>query len=68
MSARIINEEIKISESINVGMTKSQFEKIIKTEIESDILNIENLEGSISFIFEFNNGTLKVVEFEGYID
>jgi len=68
MSARIMNSEIKITESINVGMSKSQLEKIIKTKIESDILNIENLEGSVSFILTFYKDSLKVIEFEGYVD
>ena len=66
--AVIRNPDIKFSESIQVGMKKDALEKILKKELNSDLIEVGNLEQTSSFIFLFENDSLREIKFDGYLD
>ncbi len=67
-NAKIKNAEFKLLDSINVYKSKSRIENIIGSELKSDSVKIGNLEQTSVFIFKFENGKLKVIEYQGYVD
>ena len=67
-SAKIGNSDFEFLDSINIGIKKENFENQIKTELKTDLIKIGNLEQTSVFIFKFENGKLKVIEYQGYVD
>jgi hypothetical protein len=66
--AKILNSEFEFTKSIKIGIDKKSFEKILKTKLNSDIVKVGNLEQTSVFIFKFENDSLKVIDYEGYVD
>ncbi|WP_375325254.1 hypothetical protein [Flagellimonas sp. GZD32] len=64
----IKNSEISLGDSIKVGITKTTLGKSLNVGINSDIVQLGNLEQTSLFIFEFNDEVLKTIKFEGYFD
>ncbi|SDQ50609.1 hypothetical protein [Flagellimonas zhangzhouensis] len=64
----IKNSEIYLGDSIKVGITKATLGKKLNISINSDIVQLGNLEQTSLFIFEFNNDVLNTIKFEGYFD
>ena len=64
----IKNPEIKFVDSLNIGINKRTLENILKTKIESDKVTLGNLEQTSLFSFQFENGILESIKFEGYFD
>ncbi|WP_178984544.1 hypothetical protein [Winogradskyella helgolandensis] len=67
-SAKIENSDFEFLDSIFVGIKKEKLENRIKTEFKTDLLKIGNLEQTSVFIFKFENGKLKFIEYQGYVD
>ena len=66
--AVITNPDIKFSESIQVGMEKDVLGKILKKELNSDLIEVGNLERTSGFIFLFENDILREIKYDGYLD
>jgi len=66
--ATIQNSDFKLLDSIRVGTKRDSFEKRIKTELQSDFIKIGNLEQTSVFVFKFEDGILKSIDYEGYLD
>ena len=66
--AKIENSDFKFLDSISVGTKKKTFENILKTEFKTDLIKIGNLEQTSVFMFSFEDGILKTVNYEGYVD
>ena len=66
--AKIGSSEFTFLDSIKIGTKKRTLEDIIKSELESDIIKIGDLEGNSVFIFKFKNDTLKEINYQGYVD
>lgn len=66
--AVITNADLKFSESIQVGMEKDALGKILKKELNSDLIEVGNLERTSVFIFHFEDEILREIEFDGYLD
>lgn len=64
----IRNPEIKFIDSLNIGINKRTLENILKTKIKSDKVTLGNLEQTSLFFFQFENGILESIKFEGYFD
>ncbi len=67
-SAKIRSPEFKFLDSLKIGVKKSTIENILKTELESDLIKIGDLENTSIFIFSFLNDRLKAIDYEGYVD
>ncbi len=67
-AATIENSDFIFLDFIYIGVTKKTFKNTIKTEIESDLVKIGNLEQTSVFTFMFKNNILRTIEYEGYID
>ncbi|WP_282068307.1 hypothetical protein [Olleya namhaensis] len=67
-AAKIENSDFEFLDSIKVGTKKESFEDRIKTKLKTDFIKIGNLEQSSVFIFKFENGKIKVIEYQGYVD
>jgi hypothetical protein len=67
-SAKIENSDFEFLDSIKIGTKKENFEKQTKMESKSDLIKIGNLEQTSVFIFKFENGILKKIEYQGYVD
>ena len=67
-AAIIKNSEFKFLDSIGVGTKKETLENQIKTELKTDLIKIGNLEQTSVFIFKYEDGTLKEINYEGYVD
>ena len=66
--AQIENSEFRLNDFIKVGTKKYVVEKSLAIGIQSDILKIGNLEQTSEYILRFENGNLKTIEFNGYMD
>ncbi len=67
-SAKIRSSEFKFLDSVKIGIKKQTLENILKSELESDLIKIGDLENTSVFIFEFENDTLKTIDYQGYVD
>ncbi len=67
-AATIANAEFKFLDSIGIGTKKESFERLIKTKINADILSIGNEEQMSVFSFVFENGMVKEIAYEAYLD
>ena len=67
-SAKIRSSEFIFLDSIKIGIPKQTLENIIKSELESELIKIGNLENTSVFIFEFENDSLKKIDYQGYVD
>ena len=67
-SAEIRNPELPIWNYIKVGMKKYQLEKTLSTPLKLDTIKVGNLEQTSLFEFNFKDGELNKIKFEGYID
>ena len=67
-SAKIRSSEFNFLDSIKIGIPKQTLENIIKSELESDLIKIGDLENTSVFIFKFENGILKTIDYQGYVD
>ena len=68
-SARIINDSSDLK-NLKIGMSLSQFKKVLKENISSQIksLTISNLEQTNIFEFQFRNQILTEINYYGYLD
>jgi hypothetical protein len=66
--AKIENSDFKFLDSIRVGTKKVTFENLLKREFKMDLIKIGNLEQTSVFIFNFENGLLRAINYEGYLD
>lgn len=66
--AKILNSEFELAKSIKMGMNIKDFEKVVKTKLNSYIIKVGNLEETSVFIFKFENNSLKEIDYEGYVD
>jgi uncharacterized protein related to proFAR isomerase len=66
--AKIENSDFIFLDSIRVGTKKATFENLIKTEFKTDLFKIGNLEQTSIFVFNFENGILKTINYESYLD
>ena len=66
--AKIRSSEFVLLEKINIGVEKKALEKILKTELISDITKIGNLENTSVFIFTFKSDKLIALDYQGWID
>lgn len=64
----IKNPEIEFFDSIKIGIKKETLENILKTQIATDLVTLGNLEQTSLFTFQFENGILKSIKFQGYFD
>ena len=67
-AAKIKNSDFKLLDSIHIGTKKETFASRVKTKWITDLIKIGNLEQTSVFIFEFENGILKSIDYEGYVD
>jgi hypothetical protein len=67
-SAKIRSSEFMFLDSVKIGIKKQTLENIIKSELESDLIKIGDLENTSVFIFAFENDTLKTIDYQGYVD
>ncbi len=67
-SAKIRSPEFKFLDSVQIGIKKQTLENILKTELQSDLIKIGDLENTSVFIFAFENDTLKTIDYQGYVD
>ena len=67
-SANIRSSEFKFLDSVKIGIKKQTLENILKSELESDLIKIGDLENTSIFIFTFENDTLKTIDYQGYVD
>ena len=67
-AAKIENSDFKFLNYISVGTKKATFENLMKTEFKTDLIKIGNLEQTSVFIFNFENGILKTIDYQGYVD
>lgn len=68
IEASIENSDFKLNDFVVVGVRKEVVEKAVGKLIEAGVLKIGNLEQTSQFILIFDNGYLKKVEYEGYVD
>jgi hypothetical protein len=66
--AKILNSEFELAKSIKIGINKKDFEKIVKTKLNSNIVKVGDSEETSVFIFKFENYILKEIDYEGYVD
>ena len=68
-SARIKNDSSDLK-NLKIGMSLSQFKKVLKENISSQIksLTISNLEQTNIFEFQFRNQILTEINYYGYLD
>lgn len=66
--AKILNSEFELSKSIKIGINKKDFEKIVKTKLNSNLVKVGDPEETSVFIFKFENYILKEIDYEGYVD
>ncbi|MCH2032259.1 MAG: hypothetical protein MK202_01970 [Tenacibaculum sp.] len=66
--AKIENSVFKFLDSLSVGTKKQSFENLLKTELNTDLVKIGNLEQTSVFSFTFENERLKTIEYDGYVD
>ena len=67
-AAKIENSDFKFLDSISIGTKKKTFENLLKTKFKTDLIKIGNLEQTSVFMFSFENGILKTINYEGYVD
>ena len=67
-SAKIRSSEFKFLDSVKIGIKKQTLENILKSELESDLIKVGDLENTSVFIFTFENDTLKTIDYQGYVD
>uniref|UniRef100_UPI00404B0082 hypothetical protein n=2 Tax=Flavobacterium sp. TaxID=239 RepID=UPI00404B0082 len=65
--ASIQNADLDLFENIKIGMTKASFKEILDINFIHEQINIGNLEQTAVFSFNFENGILQSIEYEGYI-
>lgn len=68
IEASIENNDFKLNDFVAVGVGKKVVEKSFGITINTALLKIGNLEQTSQFILKFENGYLKKVEYEGYLD
>ena len=68
IEASIENSDFKLNNYIQVGTSKKVVEKSLGIVIPNEILKIVNFEQTTQFGLKFENGYLKKIEFEGYLD
>lgn len=66
--AKIKSSDFELTDYIKVGTKKYVVEKSLAKGIIGNILKIGSSEGTLEFILKFEGGTLKTIEFEGFID
>ncbi|MGR7812107.1 hypothetical protein [Lacinutrix undariae] len=66
--AKIENPEFELNDFVKVGTKKYVVEKSLAEGIQNDTLKIGNLEQTSVFNLIFENGILKMITYEGYID
>lgn len=66
--AKILNSEFELANSIKIGINKKDFEKIVKTKLNSNLVKVGDSEATSAFIFKFENYSLKEIDYEGYVD
>lgn len=69
-SAKIRNSKFKFLDSVGVGINKQTLETILKTKLNSDIIQIGDLEGNsiFTFKFKFKYNNLMSIDYQGYVD
>lgn len=67
-SAEIEDTGFPLQESVEVGMTKSELEEVLDTELTSDYIRVGNKPETFVFSFTFKNNRLEKISFDGYVD
>lgn len=67
-AASIENLDFKLLNSIGIGTRKVTLENRIKIELKSDLIKIGDFEQTSVFIFKFEDGIIKNIFYEGYVD
>lgn len=68
IEASIENSDFKLNDFIRVGISKEVVEKSLRIVIPNEILKIVNLEQTKQFSLKFQNGYIKKVEYQRYLD
>ena len=64
----IRNSELTFRNGIKVGLHRSYFNEIVSKNTKTNLVEISDLEYNTVFKFEFQNDTLSVIKFSGYVD
>ena len=67
-SVKISSGEIKLKRNIEVGMSKADFDLKFDTIIDSDIIQIGNLEQTAVLTFYFAEKKLNSIHYKGYVN
>jgi hypothetical protein len=68
ISAKIKNSQFKFLDSICIGIKIEKLEKGIALELKTNLIKIQNFEQTSIFIFKFEEGILKEINYESYVD
>lgn len=66
--AKILSSEFELAKSIKIGINKRDFEKILMTKLNSNIVKVGDSEETSVFIFKFENNSVIEINYEGYVD
>jgi hypothetical protein len=67
-TSSIKNPELVFRNGLKVGLSRSDIDKIISKQTESDFVELTDLEYNTVFKLEFKNDTLSTIRFSGYVD